>query len=123
MAELLRTDLTRDERRLLVSGLHGWGGPAKPTPEIAKLIGFADVEELREQGSVIARQIKAREPLSAADWRRALLATEIVFASDLVGSGIDWEATTGLHDEESIRLLRAVQRKLAPVLGSDDAAV
>ena len=113
MAELLQADLTDGERRLLVSGLHEWGGPAKPTSEIAALIGFANIEELHEHGSAIARQIEAHEPLSAADWRRALLATEIVFASDLIGSGVDWAATTGLGDEESILLLREVQRRLA----------
>ena len=101
---------------MLVSGLNEWSGPAKPTPEIAKLIGFPTVEELHHQGGVIAQQVKAHAPLSATDWRRALPATEIVFASDLVGSGIDWAATTGLHDEESIRLLRGAQRRLAHVL-------
>ena len=115
MGELLKANLTEGERLLLISGLREWGGPAKPTPELAKLMGFADVEELYDRGSAIAREIKAHEPLSAADWRRALLATEIVFASDLVGSGIDWPTTTGLDDEETIRLLREVQRKLARV--------
>jgi hypothetical protein len=49
------------------------------------------------------------QPLSRADWRRALLATEIVFASDVVGSGLDWSITTGLADEDTIGLLRAMQ--------------
>jgi hypothetical protein len=35
-----------------------------------------------------------------------------VFASDVIGSGSDWSATTGLSDERTIRLLRGVQGKL-----------
>ena len=67
MGELLKANLTEGERLLLISGLREWGGPAKPTPELAKLMGFAD------------------------------------------------SSTTGLDDEETIRLLREVQRKLARV--------
>jgi hypothetical protein len=52
------------------------------------------------------------EPLSPIDWLRTLLATEIVFASDVVGSGIDWSSTTGLTDEHTIQVLRTVQRKI-----------
>lgn len=51
-----------------------------------------------------------------------LLATEIVFASDVIGAGLDWIHTTGLSDGESIALLRSVQRKVpkAGVLGTLD---
>ncbi|MEU1542912.1 hypothetical protein [Actinacidiphila glaucinigra] len=37
---------------------------------------------------------------------------EIVFVSDLAGSGVEWPTTTGLSDEATIRVLRAIQRKL-----------
>ena len=37
-------------------------------------------------------------------------------ASDLVGSGTDWRTTTGMDDDETIRLLRTIQRKLGPVV-------
>jgi hypothetical protein len=50
--------------------------------------------------------------LTEEDWRRTLLATEIVFISDVVGAGTDWEVTTGLSDEETIKVLRAIQRKV-----------
>ena len=45
-----------------------------------------------------------------------LLATEIVFARDVVGLGVDWPATTGLPDELSITLLRGIQRNVARVV-------
>lgn len=50
--------------------------------------------------------------MSQVDWVRTLLATEIVFASDVVGSGLDWPITSGLPDEETMHLLRSVQRKI-----------
>jgi hypothetical protein len=54
--------------------------------------------------------------IAGADWARILLATEIVFASDLMGSGTEWRTTTGMTDEETINLLRGIQRKLGGVL-------
>lgn len=113
--ELVGVDLTDDERALLASGLREWGGPATPTDDIANLLGFTNVQALHDERPLIARIIGSGEPLAAADWRRALLATEVVFASDLIGSGADWSATTGLTDDESIRLLRSVQRTLGRI--------
>jgi hypothetical protein len=118
MADEIDADLADDERHLLARGLYEWGGPAKPTKEIANLLGFADVQSLFDDGGLIARRIRSGDPLTAADWRRALLATEIVFASDLIGSGVDWSATTGIRDEEAVRLLRSGQRKLVRIARS-----
>jgi hypothetical protein len=55
------------------------------------------------------------QPLTPADWRRALLATELAFASDVLGSGVEWSTTTGWRDDETIRCLRNIQRKLARI--------
>lgn len=52
----------------------------------------------------------AGTPLSRTDWTRALLATEIVFMSNVIGSGWDWQTTTGFGDEETLRMLRSLQR-------------
>jgi hypothetical protein len=57
--------------------------------------------------------IRTGQPLNRRDWRRALIATEIVFASDVFGSGWDWSITTGISDEDTIRILRSLQRKIA----------
>jgi hypothetical protein len=40
-----------------------------------------------------------------------LFLTEISWASDLVGSGVDFSIVSGLTDDEAIKLLRSVQRK------------
>jgi hypothetical protein len=41
-----------------------------------------------------------------------LLATEISFSSNLIGSGHDWMFTTGLSDEETLSALRRIQKKV-----------
>jgi hypothetical protein len=108
--------LTPSERHLLRSGLIEWGGPARCTDDLARVIGFADVEALLRDGYQIAARLDNAEPLTRQDWQRALVATEFVFASNTFGSGLDWEITTGLSDTETIVLLRAVQKKLLRAL-------
>jgi hypothetical protein len=76
-------------------------------------MGFDGVEGLQVDGRRLSQSIRAGQPLSRKDWRRALVATEVVFASDVFGSGVDWSITTGLSDEETIRILRSLQRKIA----------
>ena len=89
MPELVDAGLTDDERAVLACGLIEWGGPATPTDEIARLLGFADVRALHREGGRIARALRSGEGLTSSDWRRALMSTELVFASDLVGSGVN----------------------------------
>lgn len=108
-------DLDPADRELLARGLGEWGGPARATDALAQAMGFADRRALSVDGARIADAPRAGESLGAEDWGRALVATEIVFASDLHGSGCEWETTTGLTDAETIRRLREVQRRLAGV--------
>jgi len=82
---------------------------------MAVAMGFADVRDLFETNDRLVDALETRAPLTALDWVRVLLATEIVFASNTIGSGLDWSITFGSSDEESLRLLRSVQRKLAGV--------
>jgi hypothetical protein len=111
-AELIALDLTDVEQRVLRSGLLEWGGPARCTAEMAVAMGFQSVDDLLRSGAVLAAAVHAGHPLSALDWRRTLLATEISFASDLMGSGVEWATTTGLSDEDTLAALRSVQRKM-----------
>lgn len=119
--QMLDPDLDAMERRLLRAGIVAWGGPARCTEEMAIAMGFDSVQDLFDSTDRLAGAITAGAALTAADWLRVLLATEIVFASDTIGSGHDWAITTGLSDTESLAALRNVQRKLAGignVLGS-----
>jgi hypothetical protein len=111
-ADLIDVDLASSERRLLRYGITEWGGPAHCTEEMAVAIGFVSVRDLFDNRDRLVRAIGGGDPLTSRDWRRVLLSTEVVFASDVVGSGIDWRSTTGLSDEDTIVLLRSVQRKV-----------
>jgi hypothetical protein len=113
--DILSPDLDDLERRLLRWGVIEWGGPARCTDEMAIAMGFSSVQDLFDSTDRLADSIKSGDPLSAADWLRVLLATEIVFASNTIGSGLDWSITSGLSDVESLAALRSVQRKLGGI--------
>lgn len=104
-------ELSDDERGLLLCGLREWGGPATLTDAVAVAMGFVDRAEFWSERGRLASALEAGEALAPADWTRVLVATEIVFASDVLGSGVDWSSTTRFTDGESIAILRAVQRK------------
>ncbi|HTY96626.1 MAG TPA: hypothetical protein VMB91_06255, partial [Solirubrobacteraceae bacterium] len=92
-----------------------WGGPAQPSDPVARAMGFDSVDDLLARGRVIEGAVERGEPLTPADWARALVATEIAFASNYYGSGRDWSITTGWDDAATIGRLRELQRKLAYV--------
>ncbi|MFF3098186.1 hypothetical protein [Streptomyces cyaneofuscatus] len=113
--------LTDEESRLLQLGLIEWCGPARSTEEFAVAMGFDGTEDLHYRSLRIRAALIAREALEPMDWARALLATELAFASDVVGSGYEWSTTTGWSDETTVRVLRSTQLKLirtvAPLVG------
>ena len=111
-----RSLLEPSEIDVLVRALLEWGGPAHASDELARGMGFAGDEDLLERGRSFRQDLRNDVPIEGADWARILLATEIVFASDVMGSGTEWSTTTGLTDEETIKALRGIQRKLGGVL-------
>jgi hypothetical protein len=115
-SDLLRPDLDEFERNILCWGLIEWGGPARCTDEMAVAMGFGGAQDLFDATPRLIAAIRSGGPLPAVDWLRVLLATEIVFASNCIGSGLDWPITTGASDEETLAALRSIQRKL-PGLG------
>jgi hypothetical protein len=106
-------DLTDEERRVMARSLAEWGGPAHSTDALAAAMDFGTTADLLVEAQRLQPLIRSGRPLTRRDWRRALLSMEIVFASDVFGSGCDWSTTTGLTDEETIRILRSLQRKIA----------
>ena len=89
--------------------------------EFAVAMGFDGTEDLHYRSLRIRAALIAHEALEPMDWARALLATELAFASDVVGSGYEWSTTTGWSDETTVRVLRSTQLKLirtvAPLVG------
>jgi hypothetical protein len=110
--DLLDVALSPSERTVLRHGLIEWGGPASCTEEMAVAMGFDGIQHLFAETDRLVTAIDRQAPLSRRDWLRVLLAAEIVFASDAIGSGSDWSDTTGLTDLKTLRLLRSIQRKL-----------
>jgi hypothetical protein len=110
-AELVRIDLTDDERRLLVHGLNEYLGPAKGGPLLTPLVGLSTTAEFYQLLASLMAAIENGEPLSDLDWARALVLTEISWASDLLGAGIEF--STNMPDEKALRVLRELQRKIS----------
>jgi hypothetical protein len=109
----IRVELTEAERSFIATALAEWGGVANPTEELAVLMGFAGSEELYEQSGRLIPAIMAGEPLTARDWKRVLLSTEISFGSDYFGVGWEWETVSdGQDDQAGVLTLREIQDKL-----------
>ncbi|MFD4538050.1 hypothetical protein ACFWNL_37130 [Kitasatospora sp. NPDC058397] len=108
-----RSLLDQGEIELLERALLEWGGPAWCSDRLAAGMGFENVQDLLDQCRRLRAALKDDSPIAPADWARILLAVEIVFVSDLMGTGVEWSTTTGLSDESTIRALRSIQRKLA----------
>ena len=114
MSDDARVPVSLDEMelRFVRVALLEWGGPARPTDGLAVAMGFTSAARMSSEAWELWERIEAGEALTATDWRQVLLAVEVVFASDVVGSGLDWRITSGISDEESIAVLRGLQRKL-----------
>jgi hypothetical protein len=97
---------------MLVYGLNDWGGPAHGTDSLAVAMGFASLDDLQDDGGRIADAIAAGQALPVRDWTRAMVATEIVFVSDVLGTGIEWTVINGGTDAYWIDVLRSLQRKV-----------
>jgi hypothetical protein len=101
-----------DQIALLRRALAEWGGPAHCSDEMAVGMGFAGAQDLYDRCDGLRAALRDDIPLTSADWARILLTTEVVFVSDLSGSGFEWSTTTGLSDVETLPVLRGIQRKL-----------
>jgi hypothetical protein len=112
--ELIDIELTDEERYVLNRGVVEWGGPASCTDAMAGAMGFASVRDLFDQSRRLLAALDSAQSMSRWDWTRMLLATEIVFASNVIGSGWDWEDATGVDDARTFQVLRDVQLKLVP---------
>lgn len=111
--ELEAIDLSDAERSFIYFALTHWGGPAsyKPLP-INDLFGISDWTEFDALTARLAQASTDQQPLPAREWALALFLTELSFASDLVGTGVEF-ALISHSDEDGISLLRSIQRKIS----------
>jgi hypothetical protein len=82
-------NLDQQERDLLSAGLGEWGGPARLTNALAIALGFTDETHLHNEAKRIRTLLDDGALLTPLDAERPLAATEIVFASDVFGSGVE----------------------------------
>ena len=78
---------------------------------LVPLLGLSTTDEFRTLLHQLMEAIEEKKPLSDLDWARVLFLTEISWASDLVGAGIDF--ATNVRDEKAAPLLRSIQRKVS----------
>jgi hypothetical protein len=110
--ELVTIALTDDERQLVVLSLNEYFGAArKGWPLLIPLLGLSTPDEFRVLVHHLMDALEHKEPLPDLDWARALLLTEICWASDLLGAGIEF--ATNIRDEKATPLLRSIQRKIS----------
>jgi hypothetical protein len=107
--------LNQAEVEFILDGFDQWGGPAGPQPESAQLMGFRSADDMASSLNGMRDALAAGEAMSRRAWKRALIATELLFGSDTFGAGVEWETVTGRNDVEDLRLLRGIQRKLVGV--------
>jgi hypothetical protein len=109
--ELVAIDLDDDERELMVQGLNEYFKSAKSgVPFLVLIFRVSGAEEFQALVWRLLEAVENKEPLTPFDWSRALLLTEISWASDLVGSGIEFAKIRS--DNVVMPLLRSIQYQL-----------
>lgn len=109
------TDLPREPelRHLLRDGVAYWVGPIEATDEVAALMDCGDATAMTSEMRRIDFALGEGHPLTTREVMRALLATELAWASALCGDPTDWQNITGRSDEDTLGLLRRLQQTLS----------
>ena len=108
--ELIEIDLPDDERQFMRTAITEFGGTASNKPFPIKILGVSTADEFDDLLVRLRIAIERGEALSALDWARALLLTEICWASDMIGSGTAF--TQSYPDKQAAPLMRVIQRRL-----------
>jgi hypothetical protein len=113
--ELLTVELSEDERRFIWQAMHQWQWSASDAPFPYQVLGLSSWREFVELTHRLAHAVTDREPLTDLDWTRVLYLTESSWASNLVGSGLDFSIVTEFSDIDCLSMLRRLQRKIGRV--------
>lgn len=111
--DLIEFDLTDRERTFICDALYEWRGAAGSAPLPIDALGLGSWNEFDALTDHLRDSILRKDSMTELDWTRALFLAEITWASSLVGAGPDFETVTGFSDEEAVRVLRSIQRKIA----------
>jgi hypothetical protein len=77
------------------------------------MLGSSTWDDFRDLTGRLQIAVRDSKPLTDLDWARTLFLTEITWASQLVGSGLDFASVTRFPDTKAVGLLRALQRKIS----------
>jgi hypothetical protein len=113
--ELLTVDLTADERKFVWQAMYQWQFSASDAPFPYQVLGLLSWQEFGELTHRLAHSVADREPLSDQDWLRVLYLTECCWASNIVGSGLDFAIVTEFSDIDCLSMLRNLQRKIGRI--------
>lgn len=113
--ELLTVDLTDDERNFIWEAMYQWQFSASRQPFPYQVLGLSSWHEFAELTYRLAHAVTDLEPLTGLDWMRVLYLTECSWASNVVGSGLDFSIVTEFSDIDGLSLLRRLQRKIGRI--------
>jgi hypothetical protein len=106
-------ELTEDERDFIQHTLEQWALSAASKPFPFQVLGLQTWEEFGNLTGRLQHAVTDGEPLTDLDWARVLFLTEITWASNIIGSGLDFAIVTRFSDTEAVGLLRGLQRKIS----------
>lgn len=112
-AELVAVELSATEREFIAQVLQQWGLSASDAPFPFQILEMSTWEQFGELTRRLQRAVINNESLTDLDWARVMFLTEITWASNLVGSGLDFAIVTRFTDTEAVALLRELQRKIS----------
>jgi hypothetical protein len=112
-SDLVAIALTDNEREFIQQTLEQWALSAASTPFPYQVLGLSTWEEFLTLTGRLEHAVVAGAPLTDLEWARVLFLTEVTWASNLVGSGLDFAIVTRFSDSEAIGLLRGLQRKIS----------
>jgi hypothetical protein len=73
--------LNREEVEFMVVGFGQWFGPVRPEAVSAQLVGYGTTDEMADGISRLRDALRAGAALSRRDWKRVLIATELILGA------------------------------------------
>jgi hypothetical protein len=114
--DLATIEFTEEEQKFLTWGMAVWHGASHPSSKMRHALGFENYADIFPWTNDKMHAIGPVMEMTRADWTQFITLVEVGFASDNAGAGLEWSPISGIPDSQSIRILRAIQRKLLAVV-------
>lgn len=112
---------TLDEAWLLSRGQYAYGSARSGASVLLDaLLGADSILDTAEENERIDRLLmNSPAKLTGIEIAWLVFKTEIEFASDNLGVGVEWETIEGIRESDALRRLRGLRRKVARLVGDD----